>query len=69
MSQKFDCLIFSEMQNESILHFLGYERFTPIQILVLGALVLIRDPSIDCFVSGDRLEHPFWTHFSDKEDH
>eukprot|EP00957_Ditylum_brightwellii_P057704 4375595-Ditylum_brightwellii.AAC.1 len=37
ISQKLDCLVFAEMQNEAIAHFLGYYRFAPIQILVMGA--------------------------------
>eukprot|EP00592_Proboscia_alata_P016953 CAMPEP_0194395942 /NCGR_PEP_ID=MMETSP0174-20130528/124703_1 /TAXON_ID=216777 /ORGANISM="Proboscia alata, Strain PI-D3" /LENGTH=810 /DNA_ID=CAMNT_0039191933 /DNA_START=266 /DNA_END=2697 /DNA_ORIENTATION=+ len=69
MSQKLDCLIFAEMQNEAILHFLGFQRFAPVQILVMGAPVSSGNPSIDYFISGDRLEHPFRTHFSDKEEH
>ena len=64
MNEELDCLIFAEMQNEAVVHFLGYQRFAPIQILVMGSPVTSGNPSIDYFISGDRLEHPFRTHMS-----
>ena len=51
-----DCLVYAEMQNEAILHFLGFERHAPVQIVVMGAPVTSGNPSIDYFMSGDRLE-------------
>ena len=67
-NEELDCLVFVEMQNEAVVHFLGYQRFAPIQVLVMGAPVTSGNPSIDYFISGDRLEHPFRTHLSGKRD-
>ena len=52
-----DCVVFSENINNPIVHFLGYERWSPIQVLLMGAPVTGGIPSIDYFLSGDRLEH------------
>ena len=55
-SLNLDFLEYAEMQNEGILRFLGFERHTPIQIVVMGAPVTSGNHSIDYFMSGDRLE-------------
>ena len=56
-SQKFDCIVFAENLNDGMMHFLAYNRFAPVQILVMGAPVTSSIPTIDYFISGDRLEH------------
>ena len=33
-----DCIVFAEMQNEATLHFLGYQRFAPIQVVSIHSL-------------------------------
>ena len=48
---------------------LGFQRHAPVQILVMGSPVTSGNPSIDYFVSGDRIEHPFRTHFSQETEH
>ena len=52
-----DALIFIENLNSPIMHYLAYERFAPIQVLLMGAPVTSGIPTIDYFLSGDRLEH------------
>lgn len=59
-----ECVVFVENINSPIMHFLAYERFAPIQILLMGAPITGGIPSIDYFLSGDRLEHPFRTQAS-----
>ena len=56
-SQKFDCIVFTENLNDGTMHFLAYHRYAPVQILVMGAPVTSSIPTIDYFISGDRLEH------------
>ena len=56
-SQTPDCVIFVENINNPLMHFLAYERFAPIQVLLMGAPVTSGLGSIDYFLSGDRLEH------------
>jgi len=69
MKEELDCLVFAEMQNEAVIHFLGYQRFAPVQVLVMGSPVTSGNPSVDYFISGDRLEYPFRTHLSgDRKD-
>lgn len=63
-SQRPDCVVFVENINNGIMHFLAYERFAPVQILLMGAPITGGIPSIDYFLSGDRLEHPFRTQIS-----
>ena len=66
---RLDCLVYGEMQNEASAHILGFHRFATVQILVMGAPVTSGNPSIDYFMSGDRLEFPFRTLFSGKQGH
>jgi len=61
-----DCLVFGETQNEASVYFQGFQRYAPIQIAVMGSPVTSGNPSIDYFLSGDMLEHPFRTWFSGK---
>ncbi len=63
-SQTPDVVVFVENINHGIMHFLAYERFAPVQILLMGAPITGGIPSIDYFLSGDRLEHPFRTQIS-----
>jgi predicted O-linked N-acetylglucosamine transferase (SPINDLY family) len=63
-SQEFDCIVFAENLNDGTMHFLAYNRFAPVQILVMGAPVTSSIPTIDYFISGDRLEHV--SHFNVK---
>ena len=56
-SLRLDCLVFGEILNEAILYFLSFQRFAPVQILVMGAPISSGIPSIDYFISGDRLEY------------
>ena len=57
LSQSPDVVIFVENLNSAIMHYLSYERFAPIQILLMGAPHTsgVSD-SIDYFLSGDRIE-------------
>lgn len=66
---QYNCLVFTEMQNEATLHFMGFQRYAPVQILVMGAPVTSGNPSIDYFISADRLEHPFRTHLKEEQEH
>lgn len=52
-----DCVVFAESMNEALIYFLAFQRFAPVQVLVMGAPVSSGIPSIDYFISGDRLEH------------
>ena len=63
-SSDLDCLVFAESQNESAIHFLSFRRFASVQILVMGSPVTSGSPSIDYYLSGDLLEHPFRTYLS-----
>lgn len=40
-SLQLDCLVFAESMNDPIVHFLGYQRFAAIQILVQGRWVVV----------------------------
>ncbi len=53
-----DALVYADMTSEPITHFLGQGRIAPIQILFWGNPVTSGSPSIDYFVSGERLEPP-----------
>ena len=64
VSMRPDCVIFIENINNPHMHFLAYKRFAKIQILLQGAPLTSGIPSIDFFLSGDRLEHPFRTQAS-----
>ena len=66
-SLELDCLVYCESMNDPIVHFLGYQRFADVQILVMGSPVTSGIPTFDYFVSGDMLEHPYRTHLA--EDH
>ncbi|KAL7548716.1 hypothetical protein ACHAWF_011984 [Thalassiosira exigua] len=66
-SLKLDCLVYAESMNDPVVHFLGYQRFAEVQILVMGSPVTSGIPTFDYFVSGDLLEHPFRTQLP--EDH
>lgn len=55
--------------NETLIHFLAFQRFAPVQVLVMGAPVSGGISSIDYFISGDRLEHPFRTQMSGDKNH
>jgi predicted O-linked N-acetylglucosamine transferase (SPINDLY family) len=57
MSLNPECIVYVENLNSPIIHFLAYERFAPIQILLMGGPLTAGIPSIDYFLSGDRLEH------------
>ncbi len=65
-SLRLDCLIFGESLNDPILHFLGYQRYAEVQILVQGSPVTSGIPTFDYFVSGDLLEHPFRTQLEEE---
>ena len=52
-----DCVVYVENINNPTIHFLAYERFAPIQILLMGSPITSGIASIDYFLSGDRLEH------------
>ena len=60
-SLELDCLIYLEALNTAQLYFLGYQRFSEVQILVMGAPVTSGIGTFDYFLSGDLLEHPFRT--------
>lgn len=64
VSMRPDCVIFIENINNPHMHFLAYKRFAKVQILLQGAPLTSGLPSIDFFLSGDRLEHPFRTQAS-----
>lgn len=67
-SLELDCLVYCESMNEATLHFLGHQRYASTQILVMGSPVTSGLVStMDYFVSGDLLEHPFRTQL--KDDH
>lgn len=36
-SLELDCLVYCESMNDPIVHFLGYQRFAEVQILVMGS--------------------------------
>jgi len=57
MSLELDCLVFAEAMNEAIVYSLGYQRFAPVQVLVMGSPVTSGIPTFDYFLSGDLLEH------------
>ena len=69
VSLKLDCVVFAEGMNEAMIYFLAFQRFAPVQILVMGAPVSSGISSIDYFISGDRLEHPFRTQISGDMEH
>jgi hypothetical protein len=52
-----DALVFIENLNCPIMHYLAFQRFAPIQVLLMGAPLTGGIPTIDYFLSGDRLEH------------
>ena len=60
-SLELDCLVYAESMNDPIVHFLGYQRFAQVQILVMGSPVISGVPTFDYFVSGDLLEYPYRT--------
>ena len=64
ISMRPDCVIFIENINNPHMHFLAYKRFAKVQILLQGAPLTSGLPSIDFFLTGDRLEHPFRTQAS-----
>lgn len=39
-SLELDCLVYAESMNDPIVHFLGYQRFSDVQILVMGRYVI-----------------------------
>ncbi|KAL9186029.1 hypothetical protein ACHAXT_005267 [Thalassiosira profunda] len=65
-SLELDCLVYGESMNAATVHFLGYQRFADVQILVQGSPVTSGVPAFDYFVSGDLLEHPFRTQLEEE---
>jgi len=59
-----NCVVFMEHVNNGIMQFLLFQRYAEIQILCMGAPITSGVLSIDYFISGDRLEHPFRTQLS-----
>ena len=58
-TETLDCLVFGEVQNEATVHFLAFRRFAYVQIAAMGSPVTSGNPSIDYFLSGESLEHPY----------
>jgi protein O-GlcNAc transferase len=56
-----DVLIYADLTSEPVSHFLAHARLAPVQVAFWGNPITSGSPSIDYFVSGDRLESPHRT--------